>query len=210
MGGTSTAARRTQTHRTRTPSLVLWHAKDPRLQSQQIVQEQQDRAFNYLSEYRIADNKFVRLSDDALRTVTPIGHDHFAYGIDTRDYEQPAATPAVVTKTSTASISKTGEREAARSRSTSRRRAFRRPNGKQTARTGATTRSGGCIDLATGEKHEHHEGRARRLRQHRRRSQQSRYAAARRRSAGRRTAARCCSPTAGTSGRCRRTAAARR
>ena len=42
------------------PSLVLWHGKDPRLQSQQIVQEAQDRAFNYLSEYRIVDNKFVR------------------------------------------------------------------------------------------------------------------------------------------------------
>ena len=71
------------------PSLILWHGKDPRLQSQQIVQEAQDRAFNYLSEYRLADNKFVRLSDDALRTVNLAGHDHFAYGVDTRDYDQP-------------------------------------------------------------------------------------------------------------------------
>ena len=38
--------------------------KDPRLQSQQIVQEAQDRAFNFLSEYRLADNKFVRLADE--------------------------------------------------------------------------------------------------------------------------------------------------
>jgi dipeptidyl aminopeptidase/acylaminoacyl peptidase len=73
------------------PSLVLWHAKDPRLQSQQIVQEQADRAFSYLSEYRFAENKFVRLSDDALRSVTTVGHDHFAYGIDTREYDQPAS-----------------------------------------------------------------------------------------------------------------------
>jgi dipeptidyl aminopeptidase/acylaminoacyl peptidase len=71
------------------PSLILWHGKDPRLQSQQIVQEAQDRAFNYLSEYRLADNKFVRLSDDALRTVSLAGHDHFAYGVDTREYDQP-------------------------------------------------------------------------------------------------------------------------
>ncbi len=73
------------------PSLVLWHHNDPRLQSQQLVQEQQDRAFNYLSEYRVNDNKFVRLVDDALRTVSMTGHDAFAYGIDTRAYDQPSA-----------------------------------------------------------------------------------------------------------------------
>ncbi|HMA25311.1 MAG TPA: hypothetical protein VKP00_14980, partial [Gemmatimonadaceae bacterium] len=73
------------------PSLILWHGKDPRLQSQQIVQEAQDRAFNYLSEYRLGDNKFVRLSDDALRAVNLVGHDHFAYGIDTREYDQPSS-----------------------------------------------------------------------------------------------------------------------
>ncbi len=73
------------------PTLILWNAKDPRLQSQQIVQEAQDRAFNYLSFYRVADNKFVRLSDDALRTVSTAGHDHFAYGVDTHDYDQQAS-----------------------------------------------------------------------------------------------------------------------
>ena len=69
------------------PSLILWNAKDSRLQSQQIVQEAQDRAYNYLSEYRFGDNKFVRLADDALRTVNLTGHDHFAYGIDTHAYD---------------------------------------------------------------------------------------------------------------------------
>ena len=73
------------------PSLVLWHHNDPRLQSQQLVQEQQDRAFNYLSEYRLADNKFVRLVDDSVRNVTTVGHDHFAIGTDTRAYDQPSA-----------------------------------------------------------------------------------------------------------------------
>ena len=38
-------------------SLILWHAKDPRLQSQQIVQENTDRGFNYLSEYRFDDQQ---------------------------------------------------------------------------------------------------------------------------------------------------------
>jgi len=88
MGGTINQPRVNEAQE-ENPSLILWNAKDPRLQSQQIVQEAQDRAFNYLSEYRFADDKFVRLSDDALRTVNLVGHDHFAYGIDTREYDQP-------------------------------------------------------------------------------------------------------------------------
>jgi dipeptidyl aminopeptidase/acylaminoacyl peptidase len=72
-------------------TLVLWHWKDPRLQSQQLVQEQTDRTYSYLVEYRIADNKFVRLSDDALRQVTLLPHDRYAYGIDSRDYDQRAS-----------------------------------------------------------------------------------------------------------------------
>jgi hypothetical protein len=72
-------------------TLVLWHWKDPRLQSQQLVQEQQDRAYSYLAEYRLPDNKFVRLSDDALRQVTLLPRDHFAYGVDSRDYDQRAS-----------------------------------------------------------------------------------------------------------------------
>jgi dienelactone hydrolase len=73
------------------PSLILWNVKDPRLQSQQIVQEAQDRTFNYLSEYRIADNKFVQLANEALKNVVVAPHDHFALGIDNREYEQPSA-----------------------------------------------------------------------------------------------------------------------
>jgi dipeptidyl aminopeptidase/acylaminoacyl peptidase len=72
-------------------TLVLWHWKDPRLQSQQLVQEQADRTYSYLVEYRIADNKFVRLSDDALRQVTLLPHDRYAYGVDSRDYDQHAS-----------------------------------------------------------------------------------------------------------------------
>jgi dipeptidyl aminopeptidase/acylaminoacyl peptidase len=73
------------------PSLILWHGKDPRLQSEQIVQENADRAYNYLSEYRISDNKVVRLADDALRNVSVFGHDRFAYGTDSREYDVAAS-----------------------------------------------------------------------------------------------------------------------
>ncbi|MGH7582608.1 MAG: S9 family peptidase [Gemmatimonadales bacterium] len=73
------------------PSLILWHYKDPRLQSQQIVQEQQDRAFSFLSDYRFGDNRFVRLADDSIRTVTVTNHDAYAYGIDPEPYEERAS-----------------------------------------------------------------------------------------------------------------------
>jgi dipeptidyl aminopeptidase/acylaminoacyl peptidase len=72
---------------TERPNLVLWHYKDPRLQSAQQVQEAADRNYTYLSVYRVADNKFVRLADDTLRSVTPAANELFAIGNDNRDYE---------------------------------------------------------------------------------------------------------------------------
>ena len=67
--------------------LVLWHWKDPRLQTQQEVQEQRDRAYSYLAEYRIQPAKFIRLADEDVRTVTPAPKDKFAVGIDEREFE---------------------------------------------------------------------------------------------------------------------------
>ncbi|HEY7544001.1 MAG TPA: S9 family peptidase, partial [Blastocatellia bacterium] len=52
------------------PDLVMWHWRDPRLQSQQQVEEGRDKAFSYLAIYHVADKKFVRLSDDSLRQVS--------------------------------------------------------------------------------------------------------------------------------------------
>ena len=69
------------------PNLVIWHYKDPRLQSAQQVQEPQDRSYSYLSTYRVADNKFVRLADDDVRQVTLGAKEKFAIGIDNRAYE---------------------------------------------------------------------------------------------------------------------------
>jgi dipeptidyl aminopeptidase/acylaminoacyl peptidase len=90
MGGTINQPRVNEAQE-ENPSLILWHAKDPRLQSQQIVQEAQDRAYSYLSEYRLADDKVIRLADDALRTVNVVGHDQFAFGLDQSEYEQAAS-----------------------------------------------------------------------------------------------------------------------
>ncbi len=70
------------------PSLVIWHWKDSRLQPQQQVQETRDKNFSYLSIYRVDENKFVRLADESLRNVTPAPRDRFAVGTDIREYER--------------------------------------------------------------------------------------------------------------------------
>ena len=67
--------------------LVLWHYKDPRLQTQQEVQEQRDRAFSYLAEYRVDTGQFIRLADDEMRTVTANPKSRWAVGSDDRQYE---------------------------------------------------------------------------------------------------------------------------
>jgi dipeptidyl aminopeptidase/acylaminoacyl peptidase len=68
--------------------LVLWHYKDPRLQTQQEVQEARDRAFNYVAEYRVQSKKFIRLADDEMRNVSVSPkQSRWAYGTDDREYE---------------------------------------------------------------------------------------------------------------------------
>ncbi len=69
-------------------NLVIWHWKDPRLQSHQQVQEQSDRRFSYLSVYYPATKKFVRLADDDVRTVNLAPNDKWAVGFDLREYER--------------------------------------------------------------------------------------------------------------------------
>jgi dienelactone hydrolase len=68
--------------------LVLWHYRDPRLQTQQEVQESRDRAFNYVAEYRVQPRKFVRLADEEMRNVSVSPkQSRWAYGTDDREYE---------------------------------------------------------------------------------------------------------------------------
>ncbi len=69
------------------PDLVIWHGQDARLQSEQQVEEQQDRSFSYLAEFRVGNKAFVRLADDDLRYVEPAPKGRFAVGQDRRAYE---------------------------------------------------------------------------------------------------------------------------
>jgi dipeptidyl aminopeptidase/acylaminoacyl peptidase len=68
------------------PDLVLWHWKDPRLQTQQQVQENADKNFSYLSVWR-PDGKFLRLADESVRQVTLPAESKVALGYDVREYE---------------------------------------------------------------------------------------------------------------------------
>ncbi len=71
------------------PSLVIWHGKgDPRLQSQQQVEEGRDKTYSYLSAYRVADRRFVRLATDEVRDVALTPRERFAVGSDRRAYER--------------------------------------------------------------------------------------------------------------------------
>jgi dipeptidyl aminopeptidase/acylaminoacyl peptidase len=74
-----------------TPSLILWHWKDPRLQSAQQVQETVDRAFSHLAAWHLASPKVVPLSDDNLRSVTVANGDRWAFGTDLVPYERQAS-----------------------------------------------------------------------------------------------------------------------
>ncbi len=69
------------------PDLVLWHGQDRRLQSQQQVQEQRDKTYSYLAEYRVETKAFFRLGDDDLRYVDAAPRQRFAIGQDNRPYE---------------------------------------------------------------------------------------------------------------------------
>ncbi len=69
------------------PNLVIWHYKDPRLQSQQEVQEPADRRFNYVSLYRVDQGRFIRLADDEVSDIAVSGTGRWAIGSSDDAYE---------------------------------------------------------------------------------------------------------------------------
>jgi dipeptidyl aminopeptidase/acylaminoacyl peptidase len=69
------------------PNLVIWHYKDPRLQTQQQVQEAADRARNDAAIYWIGDKKLVRLADEEVPNVGVNARTRFAIGTSNSAYE---------------------------------------------------------------------------------------------------------------------------
>ena len=66
---------------------MIWHYKDPRLQSQQQVQEAADRAQNYVTMYRLGDKKLVRLADEEVPNIAVTGRTRWAIGTSNSAYE---------------------------------------------------------------------------------------------------------------------------
>ncbi|MDD8027153.1 MAG: prolyl oligopeptidase family serine peptidase [Acidobacteriota bacterium] len=73
------------------PDLVLWHGLDKRLQSEQQVEANRDKAYSYRSLYRLKEKKFIRLADDDLRTILIAPKERWATGYDDREYELDAS-----------------------------------------------------------------------------------------------------------------------
>jgi len=94
-------------------SLVIWHGKDPRLQSQQQVEESRDKAFSYLAGYRVADRKFVRLGTDDVRDATLAPNERWAIGVDVRGYERSGNIDGLRYRDLYAIDTRTGERKLA-------------------------------------------------------------------------------------------------
>jgi len=69
------------------PNLVIWHYKDPRLQSMQQVQETRDRQFNFVTMWRPDENKLVRIADDEVPDIAISGRGRWAIGTSDDAYE---------------------------------------------------------------------------------------------------------------------------
>ncbi len=64
------------------PNVDVWHWKDERVQSVQIVRANADRNFTYRSVLLLEPSRFMRLADEQMRTVTPTEDGLFAIGRD--------------------------------------------------------------------------------------------------------------------------------
>jgi dipeptidyl aminopeptidase/acylaminoacyl peptidase len=67
--------------------VVIWNYQDKRLQSQQQIQENQDKNFSYLAIYRPAEKKFIRIADDGMRDVATSPEHNFGLGRNIAPYE---------------------------------------------------------------------------------------------------------------------------
>lgn len=64
----------------------VWHWKDERLQSAQKVQANRDRRFSYRSVFQINTKQYIRLADEAMRTITISRTGKWGVGRDNKKY----------------------------------------------------------------------------------------------------------------------------
>ncbi|MCZ8202966.1 prolyl oligopeptidase family serine peptidase [Gemmatimonas sp.] len=77
------------------PSVILWHHKDPRLQSMQLVQEQADKGFSFVGIYTPATNALVQLTDERVRTGALGARDGWLLGSDNSAYERQSSVDGI-------------------------------------------------------------------------------------------------------------------
>ena len=70
------------------PSIILWHWKDERMQSQQQVQEAQDKAFSFAAAYNFGTSRAVALTDNTMKNVSMGPKDSWGIGADLSLYER--------------------------------------------------------------------------------------------------------------------------
>jgi dipeptidyl aminopeptidase/acylaminoacyl peptidase len=73
----------------------VWRTDDERIQSQQMIQAEQDRNFTFRQAFDLAEGKYITLTDSAMRAVEISLDGKWAVGRDVRayisDYKRPAA-----------------------------------------------------------------------------------------------------------------------
>ncbi len=77
------------------PSLILWHGKDSRLQSMQMVQENADKSFSFMAMYQPTTMTVVQLTDDVVRTGTLGARDRYLLGTDNQPYERQTSVDGI-------------------------------------------------------------------------------------------------------------------
>lgn len=77
------------------PTLILWHTKDARLQSQQMVQEQADKNFSFMATFIPATQQVVQITDADVRSGNPAAHDKWLLSTETQPYERSASTDGI-------------------------------------------------------------------------------------------------------------------
>jgi acetyl esterase/lipase len=68
-------------------NLDIWHWKDVELQSEQILRVAQARRATYASVFDVTSQSFVRLTDNALETITPTANGRLAIARDPSPYD---------------------------------------------------------------------------------------------------------------------------
>jgi dipeptidyl aminopeptidase/acylaminoacyl peptidase len=69
------------------PDMTIWHWKDKRLQSNQQVNEMNDKRLSDLAVYDVASFKFIRVQDSSLTTINVLPKQLYALAQDDRSYQ---------------------------------------------------------------------------------------------------------------------------